>query len=261
MSKFIERLEKVGVVVPAAMGFGASRAPEKVASLLLVALSGTKPANSSAQLPVDLHIVCTAKVSKPELKAARDVAGDALWGLWPETVTTSSLDTLRKEGGDFFIFSKVTTPAEVLVGEELGKLMAVPADLSEEMGRSLEELPVDAILLSGLEEASPLSVGDLMQVRWVRDWMSKPLLLLRSQSLSQGELEVLQDAGIQAVVLDMRTMNGKDVDGMREAIEGLPPRKTRRDHTTALLPRLSPRTALPPSAEEDEEDEDDDDDY
>jgi hypothetical protein len=258
MSKFIEHLEKVGVAVPAAMGFGASRVPEKVPSLLLVALSGTTPADSLAQLPVDFHIISTAKVSKSELKAARGVAGDALWGVWPETLTSSSLDTLSKEGGDFFIFSNVTTPAEVLVGEELGKLMAVPADLSEEMVRSLEELPVDAILLSGLEETSPLSVGDLMQVRWVRDWMSKPLLLLRSQSLSQGELEVLQDAGIQAVVLDMRTMNGKDVDAMREAIEGLPPRKARRDHATALLPRLSPRTAPPPSAGEEDEDEDDD---
>jgi hypothetical protein len=256
MSKLIERLEKVGTVAPAPMGFGASRAVEKAPSLLLVALSGTKSPASISQLQVDSYIISAGKVAKSELKAARGIAGDALWGLWPETFTSKSLDALKKEGGDFFIFSTDNTPAEVLGVQELGRLITIPADLPEELGHSLEELPVDAVILAGLEEASPLSVRDLMQICSVRDLISKPLLLIRSHALNQGELVVLQDVGIQGIVLDLRTMKVEDAIPMREAIEGLPPRKTKRDQATALLPRLSPRAVSPQREEEDDDDDD-----
>jgi hypothetical protein len=256
MSKLIERLEKVGTVAPTPMGFGASRAVEKAPSLLLVALSGTKTAASISQLQVDSYIISAGKISKSELKAAKGIAGDTLWGLWPETLTNDSLDALKKGGGDFFIFSTDNTPAEVLAVEELGRLITIPADFPEELGHSLEELPLDAVLLAGLEEASPLSVRDLMQVRSMRDLISKPLLLLRSHPLNHGELAVLQDVGIQGVVLDLRTMKVEDAVQIREAIDSLPPRKTKRDQATALLPRLSPRVLSPQREEEDDDDDD-----
>ncbi|MFH1560899.1 MAG: hypothetical protein ABID84_05805 [Chloroflexota bacterium] len=256
MSKLIERLEKVGTTTPTPMGFGASRAVEKAPSLLLVALSGTKPAASISHLQVDSYIISAGAIAKSELKAAKGIAGDGLWGLWPETLTNDSLDVLKREGGDFFIFSAINTPAEVLAEEELGKLITIPADFPEELGHSLEELPVDAVILSGLEEASPLSVRDMMQIRSVRDLISKPLLLLRSHALNRGELLVLQDVGVQGIVLDLRTMKVEDAVQIREGIEELPPRKPKRDQASALLPRLSPRAVLPQREEEEEEEED-----
>ena len=258
MSKLIERLEKVGTVAPTPMGFGANRAVEKVPSLLLLALSGTKSTASNSQLQVDSYIMSAGKVTKAELKAAKGIAGGSLWGLWPETITIDSLSALKGEGGDFFIFSTVDTPAEVLAEEELGRLITIPADFPEELGHSLEELPVDAVILAGLEEASPLSVRDLMQVRSVRNLISKPLLLLRSHTLNQGELVVLQDVGIQGIVLDMRTMKVEDAAQIRKDIEELPPRKPKRDQANALLPRLSSRPAAPQREEEEEEEEYDD---
>ena len=255
MSKLIERLEKVGTVAQAAMGFGASRAVEKSPSMLLLALSGTKSIASKSQLEVDSYIMSAGKITKAELKAAKGMAGDALWGLWPQTITNDSLNALKAEGGDFFIFSTIETPAEVLAVEELGRLITIPADFPEELGHSLEELPVDAVILAGLEEASPLSVRDLMQVRSVRDLISKPLLLLRSHTLNQGELVVLQDVGIQGIVLDLRTMKVEDAAKIRKDIEELPPRKIRRDQASALLPRVSSLAASSQREEEEEEEE------
>lgn len=258
MSKLIDRLEKVGTVAPTPMGFGANRAVEKAPSLLLVALSGTQPPASISQLRVDSHIISTGKIAKAELKAAKGIAGNTLWGLWPETLTHDSLDALKKEGGDFFILSTIDTPAEVLAGEELGRLVTIPVDFPEELGHSLEEFPVDAIILVGLEEVSPLSVRDLMQVRSVRDLISKPLLLLRSHPLNRGEIVVLQDVGVQGIVLDLRSMKVEDAVQMQEAIEKLPPHKIKRDRATALLPRLSLRAASPEEEEEDDDDDDND---
>ncbi len=257
MSKLIERLEKVGTVAPTPIGFGANRAVEKAPALLLLALSETKSTPSASQLQADSYIMSAGKITKAELKAAKGIAGDALWGLWPETITNDSLNALKGEGGDFFIFSTVNTPAEVLAVEDLGRLITIPADFPEELGHSLEELPVDAVILAGLEEASPLSVRDLMQVRSVRDLISKPLLLLRSHTLNQGELVVLQDVGVQGIVLDMRTMKVEDAAQIRKDIEELPPRKIRRDQANALLPRLSQRAASPQRDEEEEEEDED----
>ena len=69
---------------------------------------------------------------------------------------------------------------------------------------------------------------------------------------------MLQDVGIQGIVLDMRTMKVEDAAQIRKDIEELPPRKSKRDQATALLPRLSPRAASPQREEEEEEEEDDD---
>ena len=153
------------------------------------------------------------------------------------------------------MLSTVNTPAEVLAMDEPGRLITIPSDFPEELGHSLEELPVDAVILAGLEEASPLSVRDLMQVRSMRDLISKPLLLLRCHVLTQGELVVLQDVGVQGIVLDMGTIKVEDAAQIRKDIEELPPRRIRRDQANALLPRLSQWTASP-EVEEQEEDED-----
>jgi hypothetical protein len=258
MSKLVEHLEKVGTITPAPMGFGANRTANKIPSLLLVALSGTKPPIPNSQLKVDSYIIAVEKPAKSELKAAKDIAGAALWGVWPETLTSDFLNDLKEAGGDFFILSTLDTPAEVLSDGELGRFITIPADFPEELGHSLEEIPVDAVLLAGLEETSPLSVIDLMQIRSVRDITSKPLLLLRSQALNQNEMVVLQDVGIQGVVLDMRTMKVEDALQVRHAIDGLPPRKVKRDQNNALLPRLLQRAT---SIEVDDDGEEEEEEY
>jgi hypothetical protein len=259
MSKLIERLEKVGMFTPVPIGFGVNRAANKAPSLVLVALSGTKPTISSAQLKADSYIVVGSKVGKPELKAAKDMWGDYPWGLWPDTLTKDSLDALKGGGGDFFIFSSLDTNVEVLAEENLGKLITIPVGFPEELGHSLEEIPVDAVLLTGLEENLPMSVKDLMQIRSIRDLTSKPILLVRAQTLNRNEMVVLQDVGIQGIVVDMRIMKLEDAIQVRDAIDGLPPRKTKHDQSNGLLPRLSLPGASP--QQDDDEDDDDDEDY
>ncbi|MDP6102332.1 MAG: hypothetical protein QF579_03370 [Dehalococcoidia bacterium] len=255
MSKLIERLEKVGTVAPTPMGFGANRAIEKAKSMLLIALSGTKSAAPDSKLKVDSYIIAAGEAAISELKAAKGAAGDALWGLWTDTLTTPSLKDLKGEGGDFFIFSTVDAPAEVLANDDLGRLITIPVEFPEELGHALEEMPVDAVLLAGLEEVSPLSVRNLMQIRSVRDLISKPLLLLRTHSLNRDELAVLQDVGVQGLVVDLRSMNVKEAIQIEDAIEGLPPRKTRRDQADALLPRVSQRAASHQSDDDDDGEE------
>ena len=241
MSKLIERLEKVDAAATPPMGFGASRAQAKPASMLLIALSGAEPTDAAQKLQADLCVLSAPSIGEAEVKAVKNALGDVLWGAWPDALSRESIAGLKEQGGDFFIFSETDTPAEALAEEELGRLIAIPSDFPEELGRSLEELPVDAVVLTGLEDAAPLSVKNVMQVRAIRDLISKPLLLLRSRPLSQGELTVLQDTGIQAIVLDSRPMAAEDALQLKEAIDALPPRKTKRDQPAPTLPGVASR--------------------
>ena len=255
MSKLIDRLEKVGTVAPAPMGFAASRAQERTPALLMLALSVAKDA-ASTDPNSDACIISAAKATKPQLKAARDAMGERLWGLWPATAAGVSLDDIKKQGGDFVVFSNVDTPAELLADEELGRLIVIPVEFPEELGHSLEDFPVDAVVISGLEDATPLSVKALMQVRAVRDLVSKPLLLLRASPLNRGELVVLQDVGLQGVVVDAAKVSAEDSSRMTEEIKNLPPRRQKRDHAGALLPRVSSGSPAPHQHDEDDEEED-----
>ncbi len=252
MSKLIERLEKVDAPSLPPLGFGASRTQTKPASMLLIALADAGATETLTRLQVEFCVLAAPSIADGQ--ALNSNLDDAMWGIWPGALAKESLDGLKEQGGDFFIFSEIDAPVEVLAGEELGRLIAIPADFPEELGRSLEELPVDAVLLTGLEDAAPLSVKNLMQVRSIRDLTSKPMLLLRSRPLSQGELTVLQDTGIQAIVLDSRQMQVEDALRVKEAIDNLPPRKTKRDQPTPTLPRMAPMEA----AHHHEEDPDDD---
>ena len=253
MSKLIERLEKVGTIAPAPMGFAAGRAAERAPALLMLALSGTK-STASAGLQADGCVIAAPKATKTHLKAAREAAGDELWGLWPSSATGASLDDLKNQGGDFVIFSSVDTPAELLADEDLGRLIVIPIEFPEELGHSLEDFPVDAVVIAGLEDASPLSVKALMQVRAVRDLVSKPLLLLRTSPLNRGELVVLQDVGLQGLVVDAGKVSADDGAQMAEDIKDLPPRRQKREHAGALLPRMS----SPEPHHHDDDDEEDD---
>ncbi|MDE2861152.1 MAG: hypothetical protein OYI31_00140 [Chloroflexota bacterium] len=255
MSKLIDRLEKVGTVAPAPMGFAAGRAAERAPALLMLALSGAKDAASTG-LQADGCIISAAKATKPQLKAAKQAMGDQLWGLWPGTANGVSLDQIKEQGGDFVVFSSVDTPAELLADEELGRLIVIPIEFPEELGHSLEDFPVDAVVVAGLEDASPLSVKALMQVRAVRDLVAKPLLLLRAKPLNRGELVVLQDVGIQGLVVDCAKVAEEDASRMAEDIKGLPPRRQKRDHAGALLPRVS--SGSPAAHQHDDDDEEED---
>lgn len=256
MSRLVERLDKVGTVAPTPLGFGTSRLVEKIPTLILVALSDARSPISALELPGDSCIVISGKVTKAEFIAAKKMAGDRLWGVWPETIAREALETVKEEGGDFFILSDLNAPAEVLSAEELGKVVAIPANVSEEMGHTLEEIPVDAVVICGLEDASPVSVKDLMQIRSVRDLTSKPVLLLRSHNLNLGELKVLQDVGIQGIILDMSKVSTEELVGLQGKLGELPARKAKRDQANAILPRISPLTQVP-QVEHEEDDEED----
>ena len=132
----------------------------------------------------------------------------------------------------------------------------VPLDTPEELAHSINDIPVDAIILSGLEETTSLSIIDAMHIRSIRDLLSKPVILLRFNPLQKNDVKVIRDLGIQGILLDIQNIKPKELQSMKDDIAKLPPSKTKSNQTrAAIIPTMSTHD----HQEYDDDDNDDDD--
>ena len=186
------------------------------------------------------------------------LSNDVPWGIWINKFESESLEVLANEAVDYLVFSDITAPATILASDNLGRIIATPPDFPEELAHALNEIPIDAIILTGIEDTSPLSVRDLLRIRSFRDIVDKPILILRSVTLTKQELEILRDIGIQGIIVDCKLMDPQLTITLRDEIDTLSPRKTRTIGPKALIPTLNQETEQTYS---DDDDDDDDDDY
>ena len=256
MSKLIEDLDKVGVITPTPMGFGTSRDTKNSPPLMLLGLSPRKSSRDIAELRLDSLIFTTDAINKTTIKNLKTLSSDLPWGIWIDRFDSESLEVLAHGEGDFFVFSDVTAPAEILASDNLGKIIATAVDFPEEMAHALNEIPIDAVILTGLEDTSPLPVGELLRIRSFRDIVDKPILILRSVTLTKQELAMLRDIGIQGIIIDCKLMDPQDAIALRDQIDKLPARKIKNTVSRALVPPL--HQEIEPTYDEDDYDNDED---
>ena len=259
MSKLIEQLEKVGTITPAPIGFGTNQNPVKVPSLILVALSDTKTTDRNMAPYFNSTVIRIKKDTKTAIKSAKSSANTSTWGIWSDDINYKSLEILKNEGGDFLIISNFNTNAEVLSEDSLGKIIVIPMDIPEELCHSLEELPVDALIISDLEEVVDLTISNAMQIRSLRDLISKPILLLRQSPLKKQDLKIIRDIGLQGLVLDLNKISPEDLKAMQKDIDDMPVVKNKKDQRNAIVPRL--KSTINQSSIEEDDDYDDDDEF
>lgn len=258
MSKLIENLDKVGTITPSPMGFGTSRDTKKSPPLMLLGLSQLKSRRVAAKLPLDSLIFTTDVINKSTVQNFLTLSNDVPWGIWINEFEPESLEVLENEAVDYLVFSDITAPATILASDNLGRIIATPPDFPEELAHGLNEIPIDAIILTGIEDTSPISVKDLLRIRSFRDIVDKPILILRSVTLTKQELEILRDIGIQGIIVDCKWMDPQLTITLRDEIDTLLPRKTRNIGSKALLPTLNQE---PEQTYNDDDDYDDDGDY
>ena len=86
--------------------------------------------------------VSTARQRHRRCKALPDVP----WGAQSNVLAAEDVSALIEAGADFISLTGLTSSLETLRDEDIGKLLVVPVDLKEEHARSLEVMPVDAIV-------------------------------------------------------------------------------------------------------------------
>ena len=258
MSKLIDRLVQTAETVSLPMGFRVIQPASAKPKMSLIAR--IEPADDMARLAgyissADATIITLASTGQ---KTVTDIARslpDTVWGLWLEEKSRQPITSSIEAGADFFIMPLDSEPD--LPGiEKAGKILLAESSLSEGLIRTINELPVDAVLLAdGEGEKSAVTWHQLMLCQRFADLLSKPLLLTVPESVSSAELKALWDTGVDGVVISVKTAKqAEKLKGLRQIIDKSDFTTRPRKKVAALLPHISEETAAAiPDVEEEEE--------
>jgi hypothetical protein len=243
MSKFIDELKLVLGASSPPMGFRtAAAAPPKPRMLLVATLAEPNIEGLADYMGgADAGLVPIPKLSsgaKTINKISRAMP-DIPWGGWLKDVKGERVKPLVEAGADFVVFPW-DTPLAMLQDSKIGKILEVGTTLDEGLLKTIDDLPVDAVLTSGeAEKASLLTWRHLMLSRRCAELVNKPLLASVPAGIGSNELQALWAAGVAAVVV-VETPPQKRISELRQIIDKLtfsPPSK--RKKAEPLLPRIA----------------------
>ena len=264
MSKLLDRLDHIARGAPTAMGFTISAAKrERVPPLALLARVSTPKQDAIAALSkarIDAFILPQGNPGAKGLEQEVEPLEGLTWGVAVEALKREQMEAYKAKGGDFVVFAIEGTQADALEEGDTARVLRIPADLEESALRSLEDLPIDVVLLQRPGAEGPLALEHLLAISNVRAAMSRYLLLEWDGDLTSHDLEHLRDLGVDGIVLDASKAAATAFKTLHELIDGLPRRRLKSDQRPlAVLPRMSRMSGDPGRGEDDEDDEDEDD--
>jgi hypothetical protein len=239
MSEFIERLLRVGAISSNPIGFGTNRSSQKPSGMVLVGVLDLEKPRPDLQTLVEYVAIRVSNPTKNKLASAKRMASNLVWGIWSSRLSDKSSASIKQQGGDFYVIPDIDLPASLISSEEIGKVVVVPFDLPEELCQSIGDLPIEAVLVSGLETKLKLTLRDVMTIRVMSDSISKPMVLVRSVSLLETDLSMLQEAGVNGIMLNLECISLEDLEMTRDVLEKLPQRRAKKHVQTSAIAKIT----------------------
>ena len=242
MSRFIDKLNKVSQAAPQPMGFRATQPVSSKLKMQLVASIAEANVDSLADYVAGadaglLHISKLTSGAKALQKISKAVP-DIAWGGWLKESDERVIKQMVNAGSDFVVFP-ASTPLTILQNGEVGKILEVESSLSEGLMRTVNELPVDAVLIA----AGPveyLTWHHLMFFQRFAALLTKPLLVIIPSNVTASELQVLWETGVDGVVIEVGIELPEDrLKELRQAIDELDFPARRQKKAEALLPHIT----------------------
>jgi hypothetical protein len=154
--------------------------------------------------------------------------------------------TCKEAGFDFVVFDPDQASATALLEENIGYVLAAPADLSDTEWRTLEGFQLDAIDIGAIDGA--MTVRRQIDLRRIYAMTRKPLMATVGAGISPIALQALRDTNVVVVV----AQDAGAIEPLRKAIDGLPPRSRRKDGEDRPVPLVPHNAAM--GGDEDEHD-------
>ena len=244
MSKFIEKLKQVFQPTLSPMGFGARKAETARPKLQLSAIL----ANSVTEpLPAaDAVIVNRAKAATE----------GARWGISLKKGDLTEVDKATEAGADFAILP--SAGAVLPADRKIGKVLQISPAITDILLRTVNDLPVDAILLGeDKENGAEITWNKLMLCQRFAGMVQKPVLVPVPLAATAPELQLVWETGVSGVVVEVKEpTDAAALVTLRERIDSLQyPSRKRKERLTAVLPQVAPAK----ESEDEEPDEGDDD--
>jgi hypothetical protein len=262
MSRLIDGLKKLAQVTPPPMGFRASRQVEVTPKILIIArLEIGPPVADAAVDSIDgadavLFHSDKSNITAKAIQKIVEPLPNIPWGLYLEDNGDKQVAAAVEAGCDFVVFSPASRLSTVTHNDKVGKVLQVESSMDDGLLRAVNDLPVDALLVANSsEESGPFIWHQLMILQHLGNLISKPLIVPVPASISEVELKVLGEIGIDGVMVEVDTTKTGELKELRQAISKLPPRSGRkRGRVDAVLPRAVAETpAIAPDEEEEDE--------
>jgi hypothetical protein len=259
MSQFIDKLNQASQAVPQPMGFRAGQPGAVKPRMLLVAnllqvevdnLAGYVAGADAGILPIS-----TSNSGIKTLEEVSQTVSDIPWGEWLGDVKGGTVSDIAKAKYDFVVFPEASALLAVPQNKEMGRILQVEASVGEGLLRAVNELPVDAVLITVEQEKEHvLTWRHLMLFRRFADLLSKPLLAFTPSNVTTNELRALWEAGLDGMVVKVGGEQPKGrLSDLRQTIDKLTfPSPRKRGKAEALLPYISRKTSTETEEEEEE---------
>ncbi len=246
MSRFIDKLKLASQATAQPMGFGRGQLASAKPKILLVASLAQARVSNLADLvsgaDAGLIDISELKNDGEALRGCADAVPDIPWGGWIKGSRWPRSQKIKALSGDFVIFPAASTPLGVLEDTEAGKILEVEATLGASVIRTISELPVDGVLVSGeRKDGASLTWRELMLIQRFASLLACPLLVSVPSKVTVGEVKMLWEAGVDGVIVPAGAGGPRGgLRQLREAIDKLAfPSQRRRGKAKALLPPIS----------------------
>jgi hypothetical protein len=239
MSKLADRIRKAARSEPQQLGFVTSRTEQSATMVLAARAPDAQSGASAAGAGADVVVVGGERQPAGGKAPEGGIAGAWIGG-------GASASAMKDAGYDFVVFNPDATPSTAVLEEQIGYVLALPADVTDVELRAIEGFQLDAIDVGMLDGG--LTVRRQIDLRRIFALTRKPLMATVPADIGVDELQALRDTNVAVVA-------PASVDGvgkLRKTIDALPPRSRRKDDPERPTP-LVPRAASGGDDDEDEE--------
>jgi hypothetical protein len=261
MSRFVDKLKRLHQTEPQPMGFMLNRVATEKPRLQVVALVAAESLEkvSEGLKSADAAVIEINKSEDIEtLGKVCQVGDDVPGGGWLKAAKGGILKKATESACDFVVFTSAA-PIALTQKDKMGRILEIDITLSEGLLRTVNDLPVDAVLVSGKSEDISFTLNRVMFIQRLCYLVNKPILVSISDNATEADLQVLWDMGISGVVVE--TSNEKSVEKLAE-LRGIIGKLNstafrKKSRVNPILPRLQAETSQPQEGggEEEEEDE------
>jgi hypothetical protein len=257
MSKLSECIRRALRVDSPPIGFGAAARVSNPSLLLTAFLPSLSPeaAKEAIARGADTCLVAASDAKDREVMEVVEALGEAPAGLYLRRMDGETAAHLAELGIDYAAFDPETALATTLLESKLGHVLSLESDLADVYLRTLEALPLDAILLRHWK--GPLTVRQQMELQRISGLARKPLILPVPPQVTAAELQMLREAAVIAVAVEGDNKAAfETLASLRKVIDELPSRRRRREeHGEAILPHIAEAAATASEEGEEEEEE------
>jgi hypothetical protein len=255
MSKLIDILKRVSQPPPQPIGFKAANSETRLKIQLIANVPGISIADISEKTTGADALLLT--LSDTEMKKSKKTTVDikGLWGAWLPASSKDGIDRLSELGSDFVVFS-ATTSILTTQSDKTGKIIQIEPSINDLLLRSINELPIDGVLLSGIsKDGNAFTWQNLMSVHRFTSLLNKPLLIEVPASITDKELQVIWEAGVEGIIVTIDNDKFEaTLQNLRQTIDSLTfPAKKKREKIVPTLPRVENKEPEPEENEEEDE--------